>query len=142
MVPIDEYTTLSKEQSIQKAVFELKKTFTTKVSTGRLMETGHRSILVMGAGEEVTGILTIKDLLEMSMPAYLSAAKSFTADSIQYSPMFWSGMFSESVKQMAQKKIEDVMDFVKFGIPITILAWLVLWVWTVFGYWRFISWPA
>lgn len=83
---------------------------TTKVSTSRLMETGHRSILVMGAGEEVIGILTIKDLLEMIMPAYLSAAKPPTADSIQYSPMFWSGMFSESVKQMAQKKIGDVMS--------------------------------
>lgn len=110
MVPINEYTTLSKEQSIQEAVFELKKTFTTKVSTSRLMETGHRSILVMGAGEEVIGILTIKDLLEMIMPAYLSAAKPSTADSIQYSPMFWSGMFSESVKQISQKKIGDVMS--------------------------------
>jgi len=40
------------------------------------------------------------------------------------------------------ERLLDVMDFVKFGIPITILAWLVLWVWTVFGYWRFISWPG
>jgi sodium-dependent dicarboxylate transporter 2/3/5 len=40
------------------------------------------------------------------------------------------------------ERLLDVMDFVKFGIPITILAWLVLWVWTVFGYWRFISWPV
>jgi DNA-binding response OmpR family regulator len=110
MVPIDEYTTLSREQSIKEAVFELKKTFAAKVSTSRLMETGHRSILVMGPGEAVAGILTIKDLLEMIMPAYLSAAKPSTADSIQYSPMFWSGMFSETVKQMAQKKIGEVMS--------------------------------
>ncbi|MBW1699390.1 MAG: response regulator [Deltaproteobacteria bacterium] len=110
MVPINEYTTLSKEQSIQEAVFELKKTFTTKISTSRLMETGHRSILVMGAGEEVIGILTIKDLLKMIMPAYLYGAKPSTADSIQYSPMFWSGMFTESVKKTAQKKIGDVMS--------------------------------
>jgi len=40
------------------------------------------------------------------------------------------------------ERLLDVMDFVKFGIPMTILAWLVLWVWTVFGYWRFISWPT
>jgi sodium-dependent dicarboxylate transporter 2/3/5 len=32
------------------------------------------------------------------------------------------------------------MDFVKYGLPVTILAWLVLWFWAVLGYWRFISW--
>jgi len=110
MVPIGEYTTLSKNQSIKEAVSELKNTFTTRVSTSRLMETGHRSILVMGPGGAVAGILTIKDLLEMIMPAYLSAAKPSTADSIQYSPMFWSGMFSETAKQLAQKKIGAVMS--------------------------------
>lgn len=36
------------------------------------------------------------------------------------------------------ERLLDVMDFVKFGLPITILAWLVLWSWTVFGYWRFL----
>jgi sodium-dependent dicarboxylate transporter 2/3/5 len=38
------------------------------------------------------------------------------------------------------ERLLDVMDFVKFGLPITILAWLVLWCWAVLGYWRFISW--
>ena len=38
------------------------------------------------------------------------------------------------------ERLLDVMDFVKYGLPVTILAWLVLWIWTVFGYWRFISW--
>ncbi|MGE0083528.1 MAG: SLC13 family permease [Desulfococcaceae bacterium] len=37
------------------------------------------------------------------------------------------------------ERLLDVMDFVKHGLPITILAWLVLWFWAVFGYWRFIS---
>jgi sodium-dependent dicarboxylate transporter 2/3/5 len=32
------------------------------------------------------------------------------------------------------------MDFVKYGLPVTILAWLVLWGWAVFGYWKFLSW--
>ncbi len=38
------------------------------------------------------------------------------------------------------ERLLDVMDFVKFGLPITILAWIVLWFWSVFGYWRFLSW--
>ncbi len=38
------------------------------------------------------------------------------------------------------ERLLDVMDFVKFGLPITILAWLVLWFWAVLGYWKWISW--
>jgi sodium-dependent dicarboxylate transporter 2/3/5 len=38
------------------------------------------------------------------------------------------------------ERLLDVMDFVKFGVPITLLAWLVLWFWAVLGYWKFLSW--
>jgi solute carrier family 13 (sodium-dependent dicarboxylate transporter), member 2/3/5 len=38
------------------------------------------------------------------------------------------------------ERLLDVMDFVKYGLPVTILAWLVLWIWGVFGYWRFLAW--
>jgi len=38
------------------------------------------------------------------------------------------------------ERLLDVMDFIKFGIPVTLLAWLVLWFWTVLGYWKLISW--
>ena len=40
------------------------------------------------------------------------------------------------------EKLLDVMDFVKYGLPVTIMAWLILWFWGVFGYWRFVSWPT
>jgi len=40
------------------------------------------------------------------------------------------------------ERLLEVFDFVKYGLPITILAWLVLWFWTILGYWRFMSWPA
>jgi len=39
------------------------------------------------------------------------------------------------------ERLLSVFDFVKFGLPITILAWLVLWFWSVLGYWQFMSWP-
>jgi sodium-dependent dicarboxylate transporter 2/3/5 len=38
------------------------------------------------------------------------------------------------------ERLLDVMDFVKYGLPVTILAWLVLWFWAVLGYWRFLGW--
>ena len=40
------------------------------------------------------------------------------------------------------ERLLSVFDFVKYGLPVTILAWLVLWFWTIFGYWKFMSWPA
>jgi len=38
------------------------------------------------------------------------------------------------------ERLLDVLDFVKFGLPVTILAWLVFWFWAIFGYWQFLSW--
>ena len=40
------------------------------------------------------------------------------------------------------ERLLSVFDFVKFGLPVTILAWLVLWFWAILGYWRFMSWPV
>ena len=40
------------------------------------------------------------------------------------------------------ERLLDVMDFIKYGVPVTILAWLVLWFWAVFGYWRWLVWPT
>ncbi len=39
------------------------------------------------------------------------------------------------------ERLLSVFDFVKYGLPITILAWLVLWFWSILGYWRFMAWP-
>jgi len=40
------------------------------------------------------------------------------------------------------ERLLSVFDFVKYGLPVTILAWLVLWFWAILGYWRFMSWPV
>ena len=80
------------------------------------METGHRSIMVFDDQGEVIGLLAIIDLLNAVMPGYLSAPKPSMADSIQYSPMFWSGMFTREIRRIAGKKISDVMS----AAPLTI----------------------
>lgn len=110
MVPIEDYTTLSGDQSVATAIAELKASFACKISTSRIMETGHRSVLVMEAGGAVAGIVAITDLLKMIMPAYLSASKPSTADSIQYSPMFWKGMFSAETRRKSRLKVNEVMS--------------------------------
>ena len=110
MIPIEDYTTLDPESTIRDAVEKLKESFMSKMCTSRIMETGHRSLLVMDQRRRVLGILVITDLLEWIMPAYLSAPKPSMADSVQYSPMFWTGMFTRQVKEMGKKKIKEVMS--------------------------------
>lgn len=110
MIPIADYTTLTQDNTVGEAIDKLRESFRAKVSTSRIMETGHRSILVFDERGKIRGILTIIDLLNAIMPAYLSAPKPSMADSIQYSPMFWSGMFQREVIRLAGKEIIDVMS--------------------------------
>ena len=116
MIPLEDYTTMKGNQTIGEAILKLKESFTSKVSTSRIMETGHRSILVLDDNTEVEGILSIRDLLKGIMPAYLSASKPSMADSIQYSPMFWSGMFTSEVKALVKKKVRDLMSPAPFTL--------------------------
>jgi DNA-binding NtrC family response regulator len=47
MIPIEDYTTLNQESTVREAIYRLRQSFYAKVSTSRIMETGHRSILVV-----------------------------------------------------------------------------------------------
>lgn len=110
MVPLQEYTTLGGDATIREAVAALKASFISKESTSRIMETGHRSILILDEKGRLEGFLAIRDLLEMAMPPYLKAPKPSTADSIQYSPMFWKNMFSQTILANAETKLNDAMS--------------------------------
>ena len=110
MVPLGEYTVLSGDETLTEAVSKLKESFVSRLSTSSIMETGHRSILIMNQGNRAIGILTIMDLITYILPSYLSAPKPSTADSIQYSPLFWNGMFSKAVKESSQVRIKEIMS--------------------------------
>ena len=116
MIPIDDYTTLSGETNVGDAILELRKSFESKVSSASIMETGHRSVLVVDRNKKVQGILAIADLLKMILPEYLFAPKPSMADTIQYSPMFWNGMFSKEIEKKATLEIRDIMSPAPFAI--------------------------
>lgn len=40
------------------------------------------------------------------------------------------------------ERVLDVMDYIKYGIPIWFLSLAVLWLWCIFGYWNFMPWPG
>lgn len=110
MVPIADYTTLDRSRSVADAIVELKGSFSPKMQTSRIMETGHRSILVVDSGGRIEGVVTIVDLLAAVLPAYLTAPKPSMADSLEYSPMFWKGMFLREIKALGKVTIETIMS--------------------------------
>jgi CheY-like chemotaxis protein len=110
MIPIEEYTTIQASATVSEGIAALKMSFENAVSTSRIMETGHRSIMVFDKEENLVGILSILDLIQAIRPAYLSAPKPSMADSMQYSTMFWSGLFTTQTKALVSKRIEDVMS--------------------------------
>lgn len=110
MIPLEAYTTVEADSTIKEGIERLRKSYETFVTTGRIMETGHRSILVFDRGGGLVGILGILDLIAAVRPAYLSAPKPSLADSIQYSPMFWTGLFTSQARALVDKKVWDVMS--------------------------------
>lgn len=110
MIRLEDYTKINVETTIKEAIYELKKTFEGLASSSRLMETGHRSILVFDNRARLVGTLSIVDLLANVRPAYLSAPKPSMADSMQYSPMFWTGQFTRSTLVMGNKKVGEIMS--------------------------------
>lgn len=109
MVPIGEYTVVNENKTVCEVIDTLKESFQSK-STSRIMETGHRSVLVVDSQEEVVGFLTIKDLMQALMPGYLRAPKPSMADSIVYSPMFWNGMFEAEMRSLSKRNIREIMS--------------------------------
>jgi len=118
MISIEDYSTLSAEATVKEAIDKLRLSFSSKMATGCIMETGHRSLLVIDDSGQAQGLLAILDLLQAIMPAYMSAPKPSTADSIQYSPMFWAGMFTWETKELAKRRIKEIMS----PAPLTIGA--------------------
>lgn len=110
MIPIGDYNTLTEEDTVGDAIEKLKESFPPKIATSRIMEMGHRSLLVFDDKGKVSGLLTAIDLLKGIVPVYLKDSKVSMADSVRYSPMFWTGMFKREVQNLAKKKIKEIMS--------------------------------
>jgi len=110
MIPIEDYTTIDADSTVKEGIEELRRSYESFVSTGKIMETGHRSILVFDKKGALIGILSILDLIRAVRPAYLSAPKPSMADSLQYSPMFWAGLFTSQAKDLVHKRVRDIMS--------------------------------
>jgi CheY-like chemotaxis protein len=110
MIPLAEYTTVTVDDTVEEAMKRLRRSFAARAASDSIMETGHRSLLVTGPDGGVLGMVAITDLLDAIMPRYLTAPKPTLADAIQYSPMFWVGMFSREVARLRNVRVSDFMS--------------------------------
>ena len=49
--------------------------------------------------------------------------------------------FAMSKDPETGRKLLSVFDFIKYGLPLTVLLMIVMWGWALFGYWSIQSWP-
>ncbi len=110
MIPIAVYSTVTPDETVGEAVSRLRESLVTSVATNRVKERYHVSLLVMDSENRVAGVVAVVDLLEAILPAYLSAPRPTTADTIHFSPMFWEGYFTRGIQDLAPKKVADIMS--------------------------------
>ena len=110
MIRIEDYSTVDEESTVRDALRQLLASFEGLMASNRVMETGHRSLLVFDRKGELAGILSIRDLLGALRPAYLTAPRPSLADSVRYSPMFWTGLFTTQARNLSAKKVGDIMS--------------------------------
>jgi FixJ family two-component response regulator len=110
MIPLDEYTQIPLNSTVRDAIKALEESMRHLMATDRLMDTGHRSVVVTNPDGSVAGLLSPLDLVDAIRPGYLSAPKPSMADSLQYSTMFWQGLFSSRVRETMDNPVRDVMS--------------------------------
>lgn len=110
MIPLERYTRIDINSTVRDAIAALETAMREFMATDRLMDTGHRSVVVTGPNNSVVGLLSPLDLIDAVRPEYLSAPKPSMADTLQYSAMFWQGLFTSRVKEIVDKPVRIFMS--------------------------------
>lgn len=109
MIPIDEYTCVQASSTVREGIQRLKIASENFISTGLIMECGHRAVLVF-EGEELVGVLNMRNLIEALRPEYTTVAHGVKNHGVKYSPMFWRGVFNVRARDLESKCVRDIMN--------------------------------
>lgn len=109
MIPIDEYTCVQASSTVREGIERLKVAAENFISTGLIMECGHRAILVFD-GEELVGVLAMRNLIQALRPVYAELASRSQHDAARYSAMFWEGLFHVRVHDLESMCVRDIMN--------------------------------
>jgi len=109
MIPIERYTCVQASCTVREGIEELRKSSENFVSSGLVMESGHRAVLVFD-GDELVGVLTMRNLIQAMTPAHLLSEDGALLPCTKFSPMFWTGFFSSRARELESMKVRDIMN--------------------------------
>jgi len=109
MIPIDSYTCVQASCTVKEGIESLKNASENFISSGLIMDSGHRAVLVFD-GAELVGVLAMRNLIQAIRPSYLSGDGGGLPHSMRYSPMFWEGLFNARVRDIELRRVRDIMN--------------------------------
>ncbi|RJP18006.1 MAG: response regulator [Candidatus Abyssobacteria bacterium SURF_5] len=103
--------TIHEDQSVAEAVEAMRRFFASTINATKRRETLLRSLLVTDRRNKIVGVIGLFDLLRGLQPPCLrlSDDRSSTADSIYLEPSVCLGSFVMMVREMASRKVRDLM---------------------------------
>ncbi len=112
MVPLSSFSAVHDDQTVAGAIQVILRSFKTIMSTATVHETVHRSTLILDRNDNVIGVLSFADLLQGLQPVYMRLLKERPplADSLHLEPFSYSGMFTIMVRDLANKRVRDLMS--------------------------------
>lgn len=109
MISLDEYTCVQAGGTVREGMEKLRVAAENFFFTGTTMESGHRAVLVFD-GQEVAGVLTMRNLLQALRPAYMSMHEERLPPELVFSPLFWTGLFSLRIPVLENMYVQDIMN--------------------------------
>lgn len=109
MIPIEDYTCIQASSTVGDGIKQLKIASENFISSGLIMDSGHRAVLVFD-GEELVGVLAMRNLIQAVRPDYLSAGQDGAAQCTKFSPLFWSGLFTIRVHALESRCVREIMN--------------------------------
>lgn len=109
MIPIERYTCVQASCTVREGIEALGRSFENFVSSGLVMESGHRAVLVFDR-DELVGVLTMRNLIQAMIPAHLLAEDGSLLPCTKFSPMFWTGFFNTRARALESMKVRDIMN--------------------------------
>ena len=109
MIPIERYTCVQATCTVREGIEALRKSAENFVSSGLVMESGHRAVLVF-EGDELVGVLTMRNLIQALLPSHLLDGNGSLPGCTKYSPLFWTGLFSARIPGLETRMVRDIMN--------------------------------
>jgi CheY-like chemotaxis protein len=109
MIPIEDYTCIQASSTVGEGIKQLRIASENFISSGLIMDSGHRAVLVF-EGDELVGVLAMRNLIQAVRPDFLSSGHDGAARCTQFSPLFWSGLFTIRVHTLESRCVREIMN--------------------------------